>query len=75
MEYRITEEISSEQESRAENDERISADENTCPWTSEMIFDNMLEQAEFIEKINTSDELEDSGIINEKGENSIEEAV
>lgn len=49
------EEISSEQESRAENDERISSDENTCPWTSEMIFDNMLEQAQFIESQNEED--------------------
>lgn len=45
-------EITEEQNGRAENDERISVEDNTCPWTSEMIFDNMLEQAQFVESQN-----------------------
>ena len=51
-------EITEEQNSRAENDERISVEDNTCPWTSEMIFDNMLEQAQYIESQNENESSE-----------------
>jgi len=44
--------IEEEQENRRDNEDYVSADDNSSPWTSRMIMDNMKEHAKYLQEQN-----------------------